>query len=311
MAKKKHRREGIAKEVGDYLVYVMVLAMVRFVRFLPLNIALRLGKIIALIFFYIDGWHRKIALSNLALAFGNEKSSTELWQLAKRSYTNMGKSMMEFCRLPKLNKENLQQYVTFSGLDNYLNAFKQNKGVLIITAHFGNWELLAAACSLAGYDGNALARPQNNKYLERLVNHYRSLFGNRVIAKKNGLREVIRCLKRGEMVGILIDQNVSRSEGIFVNFFGRPASTVIAPALIARKLGVPVIPTFIIRQAGGTHKIVFEKAVRVTVTVDMDQDLQVNTQRFTSIVEAYVKRYPEQWFWVHRRWKTQPKTSSN
>ncbi len=166
---------------------------------------------------------------------------------------------------------------------------------------------MALAHSLQGYPINAVARPVDNPMLERLLSRLRSRWGNRVVRKGGALREVLKLLKRGETVGFLLDQNVAIDQGVFVNFFGRPACTHKTLALLALKTGAVVLPVFTFREEGNGHRITVELPVSLEETGDTERDLVVNTQKFTSLIESYIRKHPDQWLWVHRRWKTQPK----
>jgi KDO2-lipid IV(A) lauroyltransferase len=290
----------------DYLVYLIALSAGQLLRWLPLRVALKVGAALGRLAYVVDRRHRRITQANLNLALGREKSAEELRRIAGECYANLGRSVAEFCHLPSVNKQNLSQWVSYEGLDNFISAYKRGKGVLFITAHFGNWELLAYAQALIGYPSNIVIRPLDNKYLDRVVNQYRTRNGNRVIPKKNAVKEILRSLHQGQPLGILIDQNVSVGDRVFVDFFGRPASTLTAPAILAQRTGAAVIPAFIIRRPEGGHKIVFEPEIVLQRSGNRQQDIQINMQRFTQVVEKYVRRYPEQWFWMHRRWKTRP-----
>ncbi len=294
----------------DYLLYLVALFVGWLISLLPLSAALKVGAALGRLLYLVDRRHRRITLANLKLALGNEKTAAELEQIARACYANLGRSVAEFCHMPSVNKENLPKRVSYEGLDNLTSAYKRGKGVIFITAHFGNWELMAYAQSLIGYPANVLVRPLDNKYLDKVVNKYRSKGGNKLIPKKNATKEVLRCLSKGEMLGVLIDQNVSIGDRVFVDFFNHPASTITAPAILALRTGAAVVPAFIIRQSDRTHKIVYEPEIELQKSGDKQQDIRTNMQQFTKAIEEYVRRYPEQWFWMHRRWKTKPQKNS-
>ncbi len=165
---------------------------------------------------------------------------------------------------------------------------------------------MAYAQSVIGYPADIIVRPLDNKYLDRLVNKYRTKYGNRLIPKKNATKAVLRSLNQGQLLGILIDQNVSIGDRVFVDFFGQPASTVTGPAVLALRTGAAVIPAFIIRQTEGKHKIIYGQQIELINSGNRQADIQANMQQFTRAVEECVRKYPEQWFWMHRRWKTKP-----
>lgn len=290
----------------DYLLYLIALFAGGLIGLLPLSAALKVGAALGRLLYLVDRRHRCITLDNLKLALGQEMSAAELRQIALACYANLGRSVAEFCHMPSVNKENLSQWVSYEGLENLTSAYERGKGVIFITAHFGNWELMAYAQSLIGYPSSILVRPLDNKYLDKVVNKYRSRGGNKLIPKKNATKDVLRCLNSGQMLGVLIDQNVSIGDRVFVDFFNHPASTLTAPAILALRTGAAIIPAFIIRQPDGRHKIVYEPEIELQKSGNRQQDIQVNMQRFTKAIEKYVHRYPEQWFWMHRRWKTKP-----
>jgi KDO2-lipid IV(A) lauroyltransferase len=248
-----------------------------------------------------------MAMDNLRIAYGTEKKDQEFQSIARRSYQHLGRSLAELARVMVSPPERVMERVRMEGLDHYLNARKKGCGVLYLTAHLGNWELMALVHSLQGYPINVIARPVDNPLLERLLSRLRSRWGNRVIRKGGALREVLKLLKAGETVGFLLDQNVAINQGVFVNFFSRPACTHKTLALLALKTGAVVLPAFTFREEGNGHRIIVEPPVLLEETGDTERDLVVNTQKFTSLIESYVRRYPDQWLWVHRRWKTQPK----
>ncbi|MEE8574724.1 MAG: lysophospholipid acyltransferase family protein, partial [Thermodesulfobacteriota bacterium] len=182
---------------------------------------------------------------------------------------------------------------------------KRGKGLMFSTAHFGNWELMAAYCGLRGYPLAVVARRQKMDVFERYISWVRARSGNVVVEKKKSMRKLMRMLKDNGILGILMDHNVTRSEGVFVDFLGTPASTNKGPALLAVKMEVPVVPAFIVREGRG-HKIVIGDEVHLVSTGDKDSDIVENTRRIIGPINDIIRRYPEQWFWVHRRWRTRP-----
>jgi KDO2-lipid IV(A) lauroyltransferase len=294
------------KSVNHRLEYVIVQGLLRFFRILPERAAYRVGQGLGRLVFWIDRRHRKLALENLRFAFGGEKSEQELQSIAQGSYQHLGLSLVELARAMVSPPQKVMEWVRVEGLDHFVDAHKKGRGVLYLTAHLGNWELMALAQSLQGYPIGVVARPVGNPLLERLLGRLRSRWGNRVVRKKGALREVLKLLKRGEAVGFLLDQNVAVDQGVFVNFFGRPACTHKTLALLALKTGASVLPAFTFRERDYGHRIVVESPVILEETGDTDRDVEVNTQKFTSLIESHIRRHPDQWLWVHRRWKTQP-----
>jgi KDO2-lipid IV(A) lauroyltransferase len=196
--------------------------------------------------------------------------------------------------------------VQVEGIEHLRSAMAQGKGALILTAHLGNWELLAASHVLTGFPLSVVVRLLDQPSLDRLVARFRARSLAELIDKRRAIAEVLSALRRQRMVGILLDQNASRREGVFVPFFGVPASTSKGLALLALKTGAPVVPIFIHREPDGRHRVIVDPAVPLPRTGNRERDLVEATAAFTRIIEAKVRRWPEQWLWIHRRWKTRP-----
>ena len=212
---------------------------------------------------------------------------------------------MEFMQLPRMSPETLHQLVTFEGKEHIDKALAQGKGAIILTAHFGNWELLGARILAHGYTIRGITRELRSKRLDAIVSSYREKVGWQGIDRDRAVREVLRCLNRNELIAILADVD-TRTRGIFVDFFGRPAYTPYSPVAFALKTGAAILPTFIIRQPDDSHRAIVEAPLPLQQSGNKEEDLLVNTQRFTKVIESYIRRYPEQWIWMHERWKTQP-----
>jgi len=211
----------------------------------------------------------------------------------------------EFFDIPGLTKENIGRLIDAEGLEHCRKALAKGKGALIFGAHFGNWELAAAATALLIKPLIAIYRTLDSPLLDRIVFKVRSATGNTPLAKEHAMRPMLRTLKQNGMLGILIDQNVDCYEGVFVDYFGRPACTTDGLALLALHTGAPVLPAYIARLASGRYRFVVGPEVEVIDTGDRDADVLANTQRFTKIIEETVRQYPDQWLWLHKRWKTQ------
>ena len=284
----------------------LVEALGRGVGRLPPAAADRLGRWVGLLAYLCLSRRRAVALANLTLAFGGTGNPRELRALARRSFEHLGVTAAECCRLFFGRPGLLLGKVQVDGLSHLKAAMAQERGALLFTAHFGNWELLAAAHVLAGYPLSVVIRPLDNPALEALLARCRERVHLRLIPKREALREVVAALGRGEMVGILLDQNATLREGVFVPFFGRLASTSKGLALLAQKTGAPVVPIFIHREADGTPRVTVEPPVPLQQSGDREADTLANTAAFTRIIERHIAAHPEQWFWVHRRWKTRP-----
>jgi Kdo2-lipid IVA lauroyltransferase/acyltransferase len=249
---------------------------------------------------------RQVGMRNLEMVFP-EKSTAERQRILRGVFTSLGRQLAELCQFPKYTKENVDEVVVNDGLENYERAYARGKGVLFLTAHFGGWELSAFAHSLHGHWLNVVMRPMDNEYLDRLLQSYRTMHGNKTVAKDDFVRGLLAAMKAGETVGILMDTNMTPPQGIFVDFFGIPACTASGLARIALRTDAAVVPGFTIWDpALGKYRLRFDPSLEVIRTGNLEADIAANTQLFTKVIEDYVRKYPDQWLWVHRRWKTRP-----
>lgn len=274
---------------------------------LPRRAVLWLGTHLADLFFRFSRREKAIALENLSAAFGGEKSPDEILKICRDCFRNLGKQLMEVLKMPRLNSENLDSLIIIDGRQNIDDALKAEKGVIILTAHFGNWELLAAGLSLSGYDLSYIVRPLRSRQLDALLNRLREGAGGKPIQRGASIKGALKCLKRNGLLGILADID-TKVDGVFVDFFGRPAFTPRGPVSLALRTGAALVPTHIVRQKDNKHIIVAEKALELKLTGDLEEDIRINTARGVKILESYIRKYPEQWIWIHERWKTQPDT---
>lgn len=289
----------------DLLVYIPSRILMSLFRLLPYGFAGWLGEGIGRIFGRFDEKHRLIAMDNIRPSFRGEKTETELQEIIARLYKSFGRGLIETVCLAKMNPERIKSLTEIEGLEHYQEAHRQGKGVILLSAHFGNWEWLGVALSVYGIAMHAVMRPMNNRYLDKLVQGWRIRFGNVVLNKRTDSGQIIKLLREGVAVGFLLDQNVSHRQAVFVNYFGRLAATNKALATIALRTSAPVLPTFIIKKPGG-YKIVIEKPLVLPKTGRLKTDLFEITALFTKVIEGYVRRYPDHWLWLHRRWKTRP-----
>ena len=278
--------------------------LLTFFQGIPLSLRKALFTGLFRLFYHLVPRQRLIAVYNLRRAFP-EKSDDEILRIARGVYRNMGIMAAEFFDIPRLTKENVGKLVEAEGLEHCQRALEKGRGVLFFTAHFGNWELSAAAAALLIKPVVAIYRTLDSALLDHLVLRVRSATGNTLLPKEHAMRTMLRSLKRNEIVGILIDQNVAWYEGVFVDYFGRPACTTNGLALLALHTGAPVLPGYMVRLPDGRYRLVIGPEVEVTRTGNRDADVLANTQRFTKVIEETVRQYPDQWFWVHQRWKTQ------
>ncbi|MFQ6040525.1 MAG: lysophospholipid acyltransferase family protein [Candidatus Poribacteria bacterium] len=291
----------------NLIIYVFIASIGFIIRRLPLRLALFGGAGLGDLMWYLLRSRRKIAISNLRLAFGDEKPESELQRIARRSFRNLGKNIAEFLRFPLLNEQNLWDLVTVEGQENVEHALKLGPGVIVFIAHLGNWELLAPVYSALFPKTAAIAFPLKNHYLESMVNNYRCRLGLEIIHKRRATKYVLKALKDNYIVGFIADQNAGR-EGVFVEFFGKLASTARGPVAIALKTGAPLLLSFDIRLPDDQHRLIITEPMKLTVTGNLDDDVAYNTARLMAELEKQIRRYPCQWMWQHDRWKTRPDT---
>ena len=290
-----------------YIEFIAVYGVYLFINIIPLGVALKLGRILGITFYKIDKRHAKNTINNLTIAFPDKKKE-ELNDICMNFYKNLGMVFIEIFRLNRYNKDNIGDFVE-SDLS-VLEDIHKKQGILLLTAHFGNWELLAKTFSLKGYPGNVLSRPLDNPYIEKILYNLRTNSGNKVIYnRENAIKSIILALNKNEIVGFLPDENASKRIGVFVDFFGVKACTMPGMANIAAKTKSPVIPAFIVRINDGNfkkHKLIIGKPLEITYTGNRKTDMMNILKMFNETIENIIKMYPEQWFWIHNRWKTRP-----
>jgi len=249
---------------------------------------------------------KKRAEFNLRLAFP-EWTDGRRRSTLKKMTRNLGWMAAEFARMPSYTKENIESVVILDGHENFLAGHSRGKGVLYLTGHIGAWELSSFAHALYGFPLHYMARPLDNKPLDAMVNEYRGLSGNKPIFKNESARVMLRILKEAGTVGILADQNTMPGEGVFVDFFGTPACTTTGIARVALHTDAAVVPGYAVWDENlRKYRLRFEPPVELVRTGDAERDIAENTQRFAKVIEEIVRKYPEQWVWIHARWKARP-----
>jgi len=249
---------------------------------------------------------RHVGMRNLRLAFP-EKTRPERARILRGVFTSLGRQLAEVCLFPRYTLENVGKVVVYDGFENFERALSRGKGVLFLTAHLGAWELSAFTHSLYGHPLHIVMRPLDNVYLDRLMRRYRTMHGNSTVDKDDFVRGLLSAMKAGETVGILMDTNMTPPQGVFVDFFGIPACTASGLARIALRTDAAVVPGFTIWDpALRKYRLRFDPALKLIRTGNDDADVLANTALFTKVIEEYVRKYPDQWLWVHRRWKTRP-----
>ena len=286
-----------------YLLYYLARSAAFLVHLVPIKIALRLADLVGAGAFFILGKYRRIAIDNLHSAFGPAKTDTEVRRIAKGVFRNLCRIGVELLHFPSITRENIGKIVRVDGLDRLDKALSAGKGVLLLTGHFGNWELLALTIIVLGYDGSAIGRRIYFYKYDRFLNYLRRTKGVNVIYRDDSPKKILKVLRENKIIGILADQDVDSVDGVFVNFFGRPAHTPVGPVLLARVSGAAIVPAFMVRE-GSRHTLHIEEPVELADTGDKERDAVENTRRWSEVLESYIRKYPEQWVWIHRRWKT-------
>ena len=264
------------------------------------------GAGIGAIAFHALGRLRRVGIRNLELAFP-DMTAPDREAILRSEYRNLGYLLAEFCKMPGYTPATANPFVRYEGLENYIAARDRGKGVLVLTGHLGAWELSSFYHSLMGMPMGMVIRRLDNPLVDEFVNRIRCLHGNRVIHKDDFARGLIASMRAGETVGILMDTNMTPPQGVFVPFFGVLACTASGMARIAAKTGATVLPGFLLwEQSEQRYVLHFGKELDVIRTGDPEQDALANTASFTAAIEQYIRQYPEQWLWLHRRWKTRP-----
>ncbi|MFA5255835.1 MAG: ELM1/GtrOC1 family putative glycosyltransferase [Candidatus Omnitrophota bacterium] len=289
----------------DYIASILVRALNIIFHFTPIRADLWIGRSIGRAAFFFNKKRRLIAYANLKAAFAKEKSPRELRAITKDVYVNLVQTFSEIASLTKVNKDYVNRYVEVVHMERIENAAKSGRGTLLLTAHFGDWELSSLVSALKGFPITVLAREQKMKRLNELLNRLRESKGCKVVRKGMSTKNIFKELYGKNMVGILSDQDAGR-KGTFVNFFGRPTSAHIGPFEIAKHTDSIILPNFIVRTGGPFHKLYLEEYIDVRQSEDK-QGLIDGLQRYMSLLEKYVRRYPAQWLWLHKRWKSTPK----
>jgi KDO2-lipid IV(A) lauroyltransferase len=294
---------GGIKGVAEYWLSWLI---IRTFGAMPRSMAHSAAQSLAGLAFHLAKRQRRAGLRNLQLAFPN-LSQAEQEKILRGCFRNLGRLLVEFTHFPELNNSNISRFVVHDGLENYLEGVRRGKGVIFMTAHFGSWELSSFAHALYGYPLKFVVRPIDNLCVEQLISGYRTLSGNVPIQRRSAARDILKALRQNEPVGILFDQNTTRSEGVFAEFFGLTAATTPSIALFALRTGAAVVPGFLIwDESLQKHRLRLDPPVELIETGDIEHDVLENTKRFNQILEEYIRRYPDQWLWIHRRWKTRP-----
>ena len=286
------------------LIYLTIRIFGFFINLLPEGVALWIGRQLGNLMYLLDIEHRKVALANLNIAFGQDKTEEEKRSIAKKCFRNLGMMAIEFFRIPKMDLETYQRKVAVEGLDQALKVLDEKRGALLLLGHFGNWELMALMSKVIDRPILAIAKLiKNNPRLERWIIESREKIGLEIIPPRNATPKVLQALSQNQIVAVLFDQRGRRSKGMWADFFGRKVPTTPGLATMALKSGAPVIPVFMVREGFERHRLIIREPLQLITTGHFKQDVEANTQLFNQVLESIIRQYPDQWLWIHRRFE--------
>ncbi|HVP36979.1 MAG TPA: lysophospholipid acyltransferase family protein [Terriglobales bacterium] len=289
------------RKIRHRIEYLFTRGVGTLVQVLPYKASIFIGSFLGDLAFSLFRIRRKITLDNLKRAFGQTYTEKEYRRIGREAYRNIGRGLVEYAMFPVL-KNRLEKLVEFEGLENFDRALEDKKGAVVVAGHFGSWELMGAATRQRGYPIDFLVGEQHNLLVDNLMNKYRELMGIGIIKMGVATRGVIKALRNNRFVAMLSDQHAG-NDGAVVNFFGQPASTPKGPAAFALKTGAPIIMAFIIRKNNGKQRIILEEPIQIQESNHKEEDIKKLTQAYTSQLEDYIRKYPDHWFWPHRRWR--------
>jgi len=289
-------------------LYTLLVSALNGLNALPPRLAYGLGERLGDLMYAALASRRRVTLENLALALGEYQSPYERHAMAREVFRNLGRHVVDFAHLRRINVARIQQMcVNWEDVTRLEALATRGQGLLVISAHFGSWELLSAITLLLQTPVNVIVRPPDNPLVSRLSEAYRQRCGYRAIGRREqAMRESLRALRRQEIVAVLMDQSSVRSEAVEVAFFGIKTFTPMGPALLTLRARCPVVGVFLVREALGRHRVVITDEIPIARTGKVRHDVEENSRRFNRIIEAQIRRYPAQWFWLHRRWKKRP-----
>lgn len=289
--------------IRHWIEYVAVRAVVGLVRVLPFRAVEACGTALGRAFYLLDGKHRRVAERNVAATFP-ARPDPERRAIVQQAFEHFGRLLFALLKFGTLSPEEMLGRVEFEGEERVRSAYAQGRGVLFVTGHFGYWELQALVHGQRLQPMAVMARALDNPFLHALLERLRTRTGNSVIYRQGTLRRALRVLQQGEGVGILIDQHIQSRDAILVDFFGRPAATTPLVAALALRTGAPIVPLFALPTGPGRYRMVYEHPIEPP-PADVADPVLALTQRCTDVLEMYVRRHPELWLWMHRRWRTE------
>ena len=300
------KKRPLSKKIRDTTLYLLSLLIIKMLRLTPRRPAIAFMRLVGRAFFLLAGPARRRTIKHLTMVYGNEMEAREIDALARKVFIHFATVTCDLLRMPNLIRSGLEQLVSVEGKEHLDNSVGADQGAILVTCHFGNFELIGAWLAQNGYPMKVVGTSLYDPRFDRILLEIRENAGNTMIAKGKGTREIIRALKNHELVGMLTDQDTD-VKSVFVNFFGRPAKTPTGPAVLARRLDVPIIPAFMYLLDDLSYHIVCQPPLELAKSDDEEEDIRINTQKISDAYEAMIRRFPEQWGWMHKRWRTQPK----
>lgn len=289
-------------KIRNEILFLSLKGLSFLILLLPLKLSLKIGSALGYFAYYLLPEQRRIALENLKFAF-KDKDGRELKRISRLVFENLGKNLVELLYFPKINKDNIDRLVSISGLEKIDALLKKGKGAIMVLGHLGNWEMFAAYFGLKGYPSHAIARNMRFSKYNDWINELRRKKNVRIILRQSSAKDLLRILNSNQLLGILPDQDVDSIDGVFVDFFGRKAYTPVGPVALALASGAALVPCCIFRK-NSYHHIIVDQPIELTKTGDKARDLLVNTEKWQKRIESYIRLHPEQWVWMHKRWKT-------
>lgn len=290
----------VIKSIYRYLLYILAVILKWTVQYLPRTFALFLGKVGGELCFRLLSREQRRTIYHLNIALGN---NMENYNIARGVFRHLGMNLLEWMQMPRMDKEAINSIVKTTGIERIDNALARGKGVIVLISHLGNWEYLGAYMMLNGYKGSVVAKRIYYPRYNRLLLELRCSVGVNTLWRNGSVRSMVEVLRQNRLLGILPDQDTDKVDGIFIDFFGMPAYTPAGPVSLALATGASIVPCFIVREGEG-HHIFVEEPLELTITSNKAETVRINTERWSAITERYIRRYPEQWVWMHRRWKT-------
>jgi KDO2-lipid IV(A) lauroyltransferase len=294
------------KRLKNWFLYRFITSLIFVLNFLPRKSSISLGRFLGKLAYFIIADARKRTQNNLKRAFGEEKDEKELKKLALNVFENVGKNVADAVRLKNMKLEEIEKITRIEGLEYFDEAYKMGKGVIALTGHIGNFELLAAYFSLKGYKVSVIGRELYDPRLDDLLVKSRESISLENIPSSASVKQVIKALRSGRALGVLADQDSRRVRAVFVKFFEKPARTPVGPVLLAYKTQSPILPMAIVRGKDDRYKIMVREPIKLASSEDKEKNIIETTQEYTKVLESIIREYPSQWLWMHDRWKSKP-----